>query len=297
MPVTILITLCCGIGYYIQHVKTKYNETGIRQTNLLEYKIVQYMEAIDYPLDSCLRLFSYRDSACYFKEISELPRLGLYIDARQCTSCWKKEIERLSSWADSTQFDSTPIILANNFNPREIKIMQNETELPIFSMGNVMDFMHPLTKFNVPFFFVIGNGTISRPLFPSEQLSASFYHKYISHVFAIIESRKSEYENNVTSITIHNPHLELGKVGMREKKTFVYRLRNNSNKPCVIYRCATSCSCAVVDSFSSAIAAGEEGALVISTVQNNKGTFNHGINIQTNFQEKPYTVTFSGYCE
>jgi hypothetical protein len=53
----------------------------------------------------------------------------------------------------------------------------------------------------------------------------------------------------------------------------------------------------VVDSFSSAIAAGEEGALVISTVQNNKGTFNHGINIQTNFQEKPYTVTFSGYCE
>lgn len=256
------------------------------------------MEAIEYPMDTCQFLFCYIDSTNSMLSLSGKARIGLYVDAHHCTSCWENGLNLLSKWNDSLFFENTPIVLANNFNMREIRIMQENTELPIYSLGNTTNFLSPLTKFNSPFFFVIENSIISRPYFPSKQIGSSLHLKYLTHIKAVLKSKNkniNSLRNN--SLTLLNSIVDLGMVETREKRTIQYKLHNNMNEPCFIFRCMPSCSCVVVDSFSTAIPAGGDGYVAISTIQLNKGEFNHSINIQTNIQSQPYSVSFSGFCE
>lgn len=267
-------------------------------SSLYDNKVIQYMEAVEYSVDTCQILLCHNDSLNSMAMISKQPRIGLYIDARQCTPCWKKELKQLAIWDDSLSFDNTPIIIANNFNMREIKIMQESTKFPIYSIGNILNFLPSLTKFNSPFFFVIDKGSISRPFFPSEEDPNSLSLKYLKHIDAVL--KKKDSENNLgdsISLIVQNPIVDLGKVRTREKSTIQYSLHNNMIEPCMIYKCVPSCSCIIVDSFSTVIPAGEDGYVCVSTSQINKGDFHYSINLQTSIQNQPYTVEFSGYCE
>ncbi len=293
------VSLLTGYAFYndINLQNEISNEAEKKHCELSYNRLLQYLEAIDYPLDSCFNLFCSIDSLDNFKAISKKPRIGLYIDARQCTSCWKSEIIRMTRWNDSLHFENSPIIIANNFNLREIKIMQSETEFPIYSLGNVVDFQRPLTKFNTPFFFILNDGYISRPFFPSELENDVFPAKYLNHISAILKP-VNPLNRNIENgdLKIYNPIVRLGKVDVRERKPIVYQLHNNNEEPCMIYNCIPSCSCVVVDSFSTSIPPGGDGFVAITTVQINKGEFKHSVNIQTNFQNQPYSVLFSGYC-
>lgn len=268
------------------------------QAKMHNNMIIQYMEAVEYPLDTCYNLSCYKDSFECFATISKSSRIGLYVDAHHCRSCWQKEIAELSKWYNSLNLYRKPIVLANHFNQREIMLMQKDTEFPIYSFGDVVDFINPLTKFNQPFFFLIDNGKITRPFFPNEKNPYNMSLRYFEHVNSIMKSRYlGETKKKKNKLSIYNPVVNLGRVRLREKKEIKYKLHNKGSEPCMIYKCMPSCSCVVVDSFSTAIPAGKDGFIAISSVQVNKGDFYHSINIQTNFQAQPYSVTFSGLCE
>lgn len=283
-----LMLIICHIHWNAKNQLYQVKEQMVNMRETYNNKIIQYSEAIEYEFDDMNNL----------SLLSNTPRIGLYIDSRNCTSCWKRALKQLSQWNDSLEFENSPLVIANNFNSREIKIMQKGTKISIHSIGDKADFLIPMTQFNVPFFFVLKDGAITRPLFSLEQMPRELESLYLNHISIILRSKTTRNHSVASSsLTFAKSHVEVGKVELRKKTPIVYQIHNDSDETCLILRCMPSCSCVVVDSFSTAIPAKGDGYIALSTVQLNKGSFSHSINIQTNFQSLPYSVTFAGYCE
>ncbi len=265
----------------------------------LSNKMLQYMEAIDYSIGDEILFVNSKGETKFIKDISHLQRVCLYIDSRHCTSCWKDEIRNLSDWCDSVPFSVSPIIIANNFNERELKIMQQGTEYEIYSIGDQVSFLSPLTKFNVPFYFVINQeGHACCPYFPTKSDMGKFPKRYFTHVCSLTSNKNNKaISEGVKKLALLNENVQLGEIPYRKKISIKYKMKNLCNKPCKIFECLPSCSCILVDSFSSVIPPGEIGYLSITTVQNNKGVFDHSVRIHSDFSLRPYEVKFAGVCK
>ena len=102
----------------------------------LSNKQLQYIEAIEYPLDTNMIFQCCDDDSVSLEQLSRLSHLCLYIDSHHCHSCWKDELHNLADWCDSVEFSSVPILIANNFSMRELRIIQSETDFRIYSIGS-----------------------------------------------------------------------------------------------------------------------------------------------------------------
>ena len=274
-------------------------EKSERLCKNLSNKHFQYMETIEYPLDSNLTFRSNSGESLSVKEISRLAHLCLYIDKRHCSSCWKDEIRNLTNWCDSVEFSSAPILIANNFSRRDLKIMQEETILKIYSIGSQLDFLRPLTKFNVPFYFVLSqDGHACSPYFPSNEDMGVYPKRYFVHARNLTKQAKEcEYSEGDDALVLLNENVELGTIPYRKKIDISFKMKNVGKRLCKVLECQPSCSCIMVDSFSSVISPGEIGYVAITTVQNNKGSFQHSVRIKTDFADRPYNVNFMGECK
>ncbi len=260
-------------------------------------KLLQYVEAIEYPIDSNLHFTNSKEKSFRVSEISSYPRVCLYIDGRHCTSCWKDEMRNLKYWNDSARFAIRPIIIANNFSGRELKIIQKQTDFEIYSMGSQINFLPALTKFNVPFYFVMEGGYVCCPYFPSKNDMGDFPVRYFKHISNLTKRMDAKKTGAANALSLLNADVELGTVDFRKKISITYTMKNLGNTICKVFDCQPSCTCIVVDSFSSVIPPGETGYVAITTVQNSKGAFQHSVRIHTDYSREPYEVHFTGVCK
>lgn len=265
----------------------------------LSDRMALYAEAIDYPLPTTQSLTDSTGRLVRIGDALQGSHLALYVDSRQCTSCWKGELERLKILRDSCPPSISPIVLANNFSPRELRIMRKETSFPVYGIENDMFFLNPLTKFNFPFFCVVENGErIRMPFYPMDKDMGEvprMYFKRVSELCTAVE--KENLSTGEKGLKLLNPNMELGTLKVRTQRTIRYQLVNKGDETCELYGCSPSCSCIVVDSFSTFIAPGDTGYVAISTVQTNRGDFAHSVNVSTSCRTMPYTLSFHGYCE
>ena len=262
-------------------------------------RMALYAEAIDYPLSPTASVTDSAGKSMRIGEALEGSHLALYVDSRQCTSCWKGELERLKIVRDSCPSSVSPIVLANNFSPRELRIMRKETDFPIYGIEDNVYFQQQLTKFNFPFYCVVENGERMRmPFYPMDKDLGEVPRMYFRRVSEYCAAAEKEMmSEGGAGLKLLNPNMELGTLKFRTQRTVRYLVKNTGAEPCAIYSCAPSCSCVLVDSFSTFIAPGDTGYVAISTVQTNRGDFSHSVNVSTSCRTMPYTLSFHGYCE
>ena len=265
----------------------------------LSNKQLQYIEAIEYPLDNNMIFQCCDDDSVSLEQLSRLSHLCLYIDSHHCHSCWKDELHNLADWCDSVEFSSVPILIANNFSMRELRIIQSETDFRIYSIGSKPEFLCPLTKFNVPFYFVINQeGHVCSPYFPSKEDMGVYPKRYFVHARDLTKQANNKgLSEGKDILVLLNDNVKIGTIPYRKKVNIKFKMRNMGSRPCKVLECQPSCSCIMVDSFSTVIPPGEIGHVSITTVQNNKGSFQHSVRIHTDFMEKPYSVSFMGKCK
>lgn len=266
-------------------------------------RLLQYMEAVEYPADSINAVVDIEGNPCTLRNLcSRKGRFFLYIDRRHCVSCWKKDIEVVSTLTDKPDCVSAMAVVASGFSSRELKIMRRETGLDIYSVGADSAIPHALTKFFLPFFFVLTpDGNLVLPYYPSREDDEKFLRNYLSLVEARLNKAVSfEPVWNGTAgrqLAIVNENLDLGEVHVRRKACGTFELRNQGKTDCEIRQIYPSCSCILIDEYTKVIKAGETGRVCFTTVQQYKGKFHHSIQFQTDSEREPYTLVFHGECK
>lgn len=290
-----------GVAYHINERMrlTRESDHFEEISRNLSDRMALYAEAIDYPLPVTELVTDSVGRSMCIGDALEGAHLALYIDSRQCTSCWKGELERLKVIRDSCPPSISPIVLANNFSTRELRFMRKETDFPVYGIEDDVFFLDPLTKFNLPFFCVVENGErIRMPFYPMDKGMGMVPHMYFKRVSEFCTAAEKEVQSTGSSgLKLLNPNMELGTLKIRTQRAVRYQLVNKGDETCELYGCSPSCSCIVVDSFSTFIAPGDTGYVAISTVQTNQGDFAHSVNVSTSCRTMPYTLSFHGYCE
>lgn len=265
-------------------------------------RLLMYMEAVEYSADSTC------DVKDAYGQVSTLRALGvpggrlfLYIDRAHCTSCWKKDMEVLSALSDMPLCARDMAVVASGFSGRELNIMRQNTTQDIYDAGDGKSLPGALTKFSLPFFFVLTqDGKLALPYFPSKEDDEKFLRNYL----ALAESRMKKHEvdaqphssSGTHSLVVENENLDLGGVRIRRKASGEFVLKNVGDTDCVVQQIHPTCSCILIDDYPKVIKAGETGCVRFTTVQTNKGTFHHSIRVQTDSDSEVYSFNFHGVC-
>ncbi len=293
-----LVTSCLYI-FNMMYEERADKEKLTEQLHLLFNKQMQYMESIRYPLGDRFPIISSDGRNMNLDSVVQHARLALYIDNRNCTSCWKKEIRRLEQICDTLHLSEFPVIIANNFTQRECALIQDDCRFPVYNIGNQPDFLCPLTKFNVPFFCIIEKDMSVRfPYFPGDREADESMRRYFDYVrIACAIPREVHGSSQTHSLFIVNDIIDFGEISVRTKASARFQLQNDGGETCHLLDCMPSCSCILIDSFSRIIPPGSIGYVAFTAIKNTKGSFHHTINIKTDYSSQPILLSFRGECK
>lgn len=290
----VIIFTC--LAYYLNESRrwhTELNNARAIERDISE-RFFLTIDAFDYALPEDAAVFDRDGKASKLTDILPNTRLALYINSRHCGTCWQKEIEYLNSHMDSFSTDVQPIIITQHFTKAGLEIVRTQAKCPVFEIRTEQEFASALVRPMMPFYFLLEDGAkITSPFFPTRNPSSSIQDDYFRRA-----TEKCNREVGVDGdLKVINPDEYLGTLQIRKMCQVKYLLKNKGDETCELYGCSPSCSCIVVDSFSTFIAPGDTGYVAISTVQTNQGDFAHSVNVSTSCRTMPYTLSFHGYCE
>lgn len=118
-------------------------------------------------------------------KITSSVRAGIYFDKNQCQSCIVSALDYFKTNIEHLKIN-TPFILtdARYMSIRELKIMENENDYPVFSVNvNQYRELENITKHQKPFYFLIDSiNTISAIYMPEDTLNSTIGKEYFSLV-------------------------------------------------------------------------------------------------------------------
>ena len=265
-------------------------------------RLMQYMEAVEYPMDDLIILLGADGDTCDFQKLCADGCLALYIDRAHCTSCWRKDVEVMQVLPDMPGIAKSLVIIASGFGSRELKIVRRDTGLRVYGAETPEALPRALTKFALPFFFALTpDGKVVLPYYPDNDDDEEFLRNYLS----LVENRLEKTQlvpwpgstGRHDTLVVENADLDLGIVGQRRKVSGKFEIRNEGRRDCVIQQIYPTCSCVLIDEYPKVIKAGETGVIRFTTVQENKGSFRHGIQVHTDMSCEPCSLTFYGECK
>lgn len=300
----VIITSLFNLLFFLLYCNLRMETKEIKRTDDLLIKDIsekqmQYIEAIDYSLGDD---FVFMDNNGKVQNVNTVllnnNRLVLYIDSRNCVSCWQNEIMRLNALCDSINFENRPIIIINNFSPRDITQIKKDYPFQVYSIGSHIDFVPPLTKYNVPFYFILTpDKKVCSPFFPSDKNLGNLTNMYFKYASTITQKTEDEKNLQNEGFIIKNENIDFGKISSRKKISSKFYFKNLCNKPRHLFSCQASCTCIMIDSFSNVVLPNKEGYVAFTTVKNTKGPFHHSILVNTDFTAQPLRLNLMGDCE
>ena len=292
MALMIAFTGCSRIG----------EEAGSVTEGNTANRLMLYMEAVEYTAESIWEITDINDNTRSLRNSCTEGRFAIYIDRKHCSSCWKKDIEVLLSLSDVPVCAKSLVIVAKDFESRELKIIHRDTGLEVYDAGTKEIMPYALTQFSLPFFFALSpNGKIILPYYPSNEDNERFFRNYLSLVENRLKhdtkKRETDTGKQQGMLIIKNANLNMGTVKMQRKASGMYEIKNAGRRDVIIRQIYPSCSCVLIDDYPKIIKAGETGIIRFTMVQSTRGQFHHSIQIQTDLDSKPYTMNFYGECQ
>ena len=224
-------------------------------------------------------------------------KIGLFISREQCVNCWQKDLEYLFSLKEKTKANN-PIILADDYSVRELKILQNNySDFSVYSINcnDNLDLLH-LKKYKLPFFFKVNNnGCLTSIFFPIDNILKIVENDYFTQYPDTSSLVKEEFvTEEKLKLNIKNPIVDLGDVPFRKKREVIFKITNNETITCHINEVIPTCTCISISSFPEKIYPGETKEVIVSFISTSKGKFNRQIILKTNFSNEPYELTLIG---
>lgn len=292
--VALLLAFCCGCS-------SMNDGHGHAADGHAQNRLMQYMEAVEYPIDGSEVLLGADGDTCDFQKLCADGHLVLYIDRAHCTSCWRKDIEVMRVLPDMPGIAKSLVVVASGFGSRELRIIRRDTGLEVYGAGMPETLPRALTKFALPFFFALTpDGKIVLPYYPDKDDDEKFLRNYLSLVENRLKKNQAAPQSHSTGrhggLVVENASLDLGEVRQRRKVSGRFEIRNEGGHDCVIRQIYPTCSCVMIDEYPKVIKAGETGVIRFTTVQENKGTFRHGIQVHTDMASEPCSLVFYGEC-
>lgn len=298
--VAVLAALLFTLVTYYNGIINEHEIQHSKQTNSivrLEDKLMKQVSAIRYTLPDSTWVYNKRKERIRLASIAEEePRIGLYIDRYQCESCWQAELGSLTHYLKKETDLPAPIILAANYNIREIKLLaqRNNTSVPMYITEEIAALQH-IGRVRKPFFFILEpGGVIASVYYPDEQSveSDSIYFSTIARQYR----KKAIARHPATKKGFHilQERIDIGTIGLRKKKEVVFKLENNSDKPCDIHDIRMSCTCMMLKTMPQRILPGETGEIRIDILSLSKGPFNRTLQLTTSCSEEPYILAIQG---
>ncbi len=300
-----VVVMAAVLFTLVTYYKGIINEHEIKHSKLanaivrLEDKLLKQVSAIRYTLPDSTWVYNTRKERVRLASIAEEePRIGLYIDRFQCESCWQAELGSLTYYLKKESELPEPIVLAANYNIREIKLLaqRNDTSIPMYITEEIAPLQH-IGRVRKPFFFVLEpGGVIASVYYPDEQSveSDSIYFSTIARQYRKKAPKTARQPAPEKGFHILEEKINIGEIGLRKKKEVVFRLENNSDKPCDIYDIRMSCTCMMLKSMPQNILPGETGEIRVDFLSLSKGHFSRTIQLTTSYRETPYTLTIQG---
>lgn len=305
-----IITLSCfylvilfSVFVYYKDLTNKLSKQNIEYENDVENiknKYLQQIDAIEYTFPDSAFLSDPNGKEYSIRQLVDTPRIGLYIESMQCQSCREDDLKYLDYICEKLELTAKPIVLCDKYSQREMKLLQEKVSYPLYKIEKSASVLEPLIKFNMPFFFLIDNrGVVSSAFFLSRNLPKDIGEMY----FKIVKKRcqgvdvtveETDSKLNADDLAVLNPAVDLGEVRLRTKTKVDFKVKNKSEKKCVVLNTSTSCSCIVLDILPSIILPGETETFTINYVASTNGRFNQTFRLYTNFQKRPYELRITG---
>ncbi len=223
--------------------------------------------------------------------------VGIYVSRTQCTSCWERDLKGIKAIADTVEGMKGPFVLADGFNPRDIKLMKKDKmlNLPVYATAqeNNETLSYLATSGRTFLFTVQPQGRMTNIIFYDKAIApclGGFLRK-------VLNGANTAKENNgkpTAGLDIKNPVIHLGEIPARRKFALVYRLENNSGRECVIEDVKASCDCISGAEHPDRIAAGGTAEIKVTYVSTGLGDFMRDIEVKTNLRSQPYVLEFDG---